>query len=131
MIVPYDSNSSSKTYVDYYTKQIGGDLPFFAGSRIQRGRGIGGVFGQLFKGARPLLTQALKVAGKELLKTGANIAKDALQGNNVKQSAKRNFTSSGVRLLDKLSNAFDNPKPQPRKRKPTPLKPGLKKSDAF
>lgn len=117
MIIPYDHGSSSKTYNEYYTKQIGGDLPYFSGSRVQKGHGIGGVFSRLFKGARPILTQALKTAGKELFKTGTNIAKDALQGKNLKESVKSNFVQGGVNLLDQLSNAMDSPKPIAQKRK--------------
>lgn len=122
-MIPYDTNSSSRAYSDYYSRQVGGDLPFYAGARIQKGHGIGGVFSRLFKGAQPMITQALKVAGKELIKTGANIAKDALQGNDIKQSAKANFKRGGINLLSKLGNAFDRPKISVRKRKPSPRLP--------
>jgi len=119
MIIPYNVDSSSKNYTDYYAKQVGGELPYYSGSRMQKGYGIGGVFGKLFKGAQPMLSSAIKTAGKELLQTGINIARDALQGKNLKQSAKTNFKRSGANLLGKLSTAFENPKPLAKKRKAT------------
>jgi len=36
-------------YEDYYTGQVGGNMPVFRGSRHQRGHGLGSVIGGLFR----------------------------------------------------------------------------------
>ena len=40
-----NNEASRALYEDYYTKQSGGELPVFYGSRTQRGHGIGSVLG--------------------------------------------------------------------------------------
>ena len=42
-------------YEDYYTRQVGGNLPFFVGARVQRGHGLGNFFGSLIRSAMPLI----------------------------------------------------------------------------
>ena len=76
-------------------------LRFRGGERLQRGRGIGGLlclakglFKPLFKTATQAITSnAAKTAGKaianQLVESGANIATDALKGNNVNDSLQR------------------------------------------
>ena len=76
-------------------------LRFRGGERLQRGRGIGGLL-RLAKGIfKPLATSVktaltsnvAKKAGKaianQLVESGANIATDALMGNNVNESFER------------------------------------------
>jgi len=36
-------------YEDYYTGQVGGNIPLFHGARYQRGHGLGNVIGGLFR----------------------------------------------------------------------------------
>ena len=36
-------------YEDYYTGQMGGNMPVFPGARYQRGHGLGNVIGGLFR----------------------------------------------------------------------------------
>ena len=76
-------------------------LRFRGGERLQRGRGIGGLlrmakglFKPLFKTATKAITSnAAKTAGKaianQLVESGANIATDALMGNDVNESFQR------------------------------------------
>lgn len=76
-------------------------LKFKGGERLQRGRGIGGLlrlakglFSPIVKTAKRAITsKAAKAAGKaianQLVESGANIATDALMGNDVNESFQR------------------------------------------
>lgn len=104
MIVPYVIDRSDEYYRNYYENQVGNGLAVFKGATVQRGHGIGGFFSNLFKGAMPLLKSGLKTVGKELLSAGADIARDALQGEDVGAAAKRRMLVSGDNLLAKFSD---------------------------
>ena len=75
-----------KLYEEYYlnqAKQKGGNLQAFHGARFQQGYGLGSIFKGLFRWAMPHLQQGAKVLGKKALQTGAQVAQDVLEGNNV------------------------------------------------
>ena len=82
----YESNPAH--YKKFYLDQVGNGNAF-QGAAMQRGYGLGGILGGLFRAATPLLKQGAKVIGKRMLRTGLDIAGDALSGRNVKHSAKR------------------------------------------
>ena len=85
-------------YNDYYARQAGGSLPYFAGAQYQRGHGLGSLFGGLLRSAMPLLKRGAMALGKGALKTGVRIAGDVLSGQNIKTAAKRRVTVlSGLR----------------------------------
>jgi hypothetical protein len=103
-----------KTY--YLNQQIGSGLPVFSGYSNQRGYGKygqGGIFRALYiwilpslrSNAVPLLKES-KVAGAEVLKSGTNIANDAILGNNVKDSVKKNLSGSLNRLSEKANQSL-------------------------
>lgn len=75
-------------------------IPVYRGRRRQRGYGLGGLFASLFRQAAPLLKQGAKVMGKQLLKTGVAVAKDVVQGRNLKTSLKKRGVE-GVKLVGK------------------------------
>ena len=88
-------------YNDYYARQAGGALPYFAGAQYQRGHGLGSLFGGLFRSAMPLIKRGAVALGKGALKTGVRIAGDVLSGQNIKTAAKRRVTDavlSGLRV---------------------------------
>jgi hypothetical protein len=85
-------------YLAYYKGQAGGTLQVFRGSHSQRGYGLGGFFASLFRRALPLLTQGAKVVGRELIRTGVNVASDVLDGEDIKEAAKTRFIHSGKKL---------------------------------
>ena len=58
----------AKSYQDYYLHQAGSGYPVYAGSRVQKGHGLGSVFGGLFKAAMPLLKKGAKTLGREALR---------------------------------------------------------------
>ena len=63
-------------YEDYYTRQVGGNLPFFVGARVQRGHGLGNLFGSLLRSAMPLIKRGAVALGKRALTTGMRVAGD-------------------------------------------------------
>jgi len=77
-------------YEDYYSRQVGGLMPVFVGSRQQRGHGLGSVLGGIF---RRFVIPFFKTHGKALatdaLRTGVNVAEDVLGGRTLKESVKR------------------------------------------
>ena len=81
-------------YNDYYVRQAGGALPYFAGAQYQRGHGLGSLFGSLLRSAMPLIKRGAVALGKGALKTGVRIAGDVLSGQNIKTAAKRRVTDA-------------------------------------
>ena len=45
-------------YDDYYTRQVGGVLPYFTGACVQRGHGFGSLFSVLLRSGAPLIGNA-------------------------------------------------------------------------
>ena len=88
-------------YNDYYARQAGGALPYFAGAQYQRSHGLGSLFGGLLRSVMPLVKRGALALGKGALKTGVRIAGDVLSGQNIKTAAKRRVTGavlSGLRV---------------------------------
>ena len=73
-------------YNDYYTRQVGGALPYFVGARVQRGQGLGSLFGGLLRSVAPLIRRGAIALGKRALRTGMQIADDVVSSQNVKQA---------------------------------------------
>ena len=63
-------------YTEYYARQAGGALPYFAGAQYQRGHGLGSLLGGLLRSAMPLIKRGVVALGKGALKTGVRIADD-------------------------------------------------------
>jgi hypothetical protein len=94
----------TKPFEEYYSHQVGSGLPYYSGVPLQRGYGLGGIFGSLFRTIFPFIKQGAKTVGKELLKTGVSIASDVVSGQNVKSAAKQRFQETGKTLADKAVN---------------------------
>ena len=90
----YCCDASRDLYEDYYVRQNGGEIPVFAGRRFQRGHGIGSVLDGFF---RRLVLPFFKTHGKRMLtnaiKTGMEVADDVLEGQSLKESAKKTSSS--------------------------------------
>ena len=129
MVVPYNPQSSSDFYCNYYSQQVGNGLSVFKGTTIQRGRGIGSFFSRMMRGAMPLLKSGAKAVGKQIVESGANIAKDLIEGKNLKASAIKNLSAGGSKLMSGLTNVFDERKSSNRKRKINKAKKSAKKSN--
>jgi hypothetical protein len=81
------------------------DYNVFQGTKYQRGYGFGNIFKKLYKWIVPIFEQkavpVLKTVGKTLIKGTSNFAEDAINGKNIKDSAKRRFEESLDELSDK------------------------------
>ena len=88
-----------KVYEDYYLSQIGRGMPVFRGVRYQRGHGLGNVLRNLTKFALPFLKKGLKAVGKQAVRTGMNIAQEAMQGQNIKAATKRHLSQGLTDLV--------------------------------
>lgn len=90
------------------TDLVGSGMPVFRGHPFQKGHGLGGVFKRFFRFLLPVLkTHALpamkkgaQVIGTEAVKAAANIARDTISGNDVKESAKTHLNEA----IDTISN---------------------------
>ena len=90
----------------YYNQQGSGDMSYFGGPTYQRGHGLGGLFGRLFRAAVPIfrgtVAPALKKVGKkvakEALTTGVGMASDLLDGQSIEQSLHNRLPSAANRM---------------------------------
>lgn len=92
-------------------------MPFFAGTRIQRGHGLGNLFSGLVRAAMPLVKSGVKALGKQAAKTGMQIAGDVLKGQKPKRAAQKRTKQAGKQLLDKAIHQFMPPGQPARGRK--------------
>ena len=106
----------SKLYDDYYQRQVGHGMPYFSGTRVQRGHGLGNIFSGLVRAAMPLVKSGMKALGKQGLKTGMQIAGDVLQGRKPRRAASRRTKQAGKQLLSRALQQF-MPPGEPKKRK--------------
>ena len=87
---------------DYYARQAGGALPYFAGARYLPGHGLGSLFGGLLRSAIPLTKRGAVALGRGALKTGVRIADDFLSRQSIKKAAKRRVADAGKNLSSGL-----------------------------
>ena len=111
------------------TSQLGGSMPIFRGTRIQRGLGLGGLFGNF---ARRLLIPAAKKIGTSLLRSGLEKAsrsiEDISRGRNIKSALKDHFVGQHTpetlvrqglgKAASYITDTINPPRPQKRKRPP-------------
>jgi len=85
----YCCDASRHMYEDYYSRQVGGEIPVFVGSRYQRGHGLGSVLKGIFhRFVIPFFRAHGKTLARSALKTGVDVAEDVLEGRTLKESAK-------------------------------------------
>ncbi|KAK2161564.1 hypothetical protein NP493_1576g00023 [Ridgeia piscesae] len=111
-------------YNDYYTRQVGGALPYIVGAKVQRGHGLGSLLGGLLRSVAPLIRRGAVAVGKRALGTGMQIANDVMTGQNIKQAAKRRVTDAGKDFLRSLVTTAGPPgvRTQSKKRQRRPIK---------
>lgn len=86
-------------FSQYYQDQAKNDaLQVFKGSMYQRGYGFGDVFRKFFRWIVPIVrknaTPVLQNVGKEIVKSASNIANEAIEGKNFKDSFDENIARS-------------------------------------
>ena len=98
----------------YYNKP---SYPVFVGGKRQVG---GGVVGSLVRSFLPFIRKAaapvLKEVGKGALELGANVASDALRGENIGHSFKERAKESAIKFLDGMTSTRRTTKRRKRKR---------------
>jgi hypothetical protein len=95
--------------------------PYVQRGDIQRGRGIGSTLSSMFKGVipamklmghklleSPITQKILKTAKRSAIDAGLNVAKDTLQGKNLKESLKENVATAKKSVTDSLLTALHN-----------------------
>lgn len=98
-------DASRFVYEDYYLKQSGSGMPVFQGARMQRGHGFGSFLSGLFRSAWPLIQTGAKALGKQVLRTGLQIANDVAEGRKFKESSLSRIPE-GIKAFAS-SNAFN------------------------
>lgn len=92
------ADCTSTRYCDFYLKQAGGSMGYFAGSPHTHGAGLGGIFSSLARTITPFIKtvakSGLKSAKRHAVKSGLAFANDVLSGRSLKESAKRRGTQA-------------------------------------
>jgi len=120
-------DASRFAYEDYYLKQSGSGMPVFQGARMQRGHGLGSILSGFFRSAWPLIQTGAKAFGKQVLRTGLQIANDVAEGHQFKESSKRRIPE-GIKAFAS-SNDFNMQSGSGRKRRKKPAKRQNKRSN--
>ena len=97
--------------LQYYSCQVGGGggvKNVFTGARNQRGRGVGGWLGGLFRYIIPYVKSGVKTVGKETLRAGMHILQDVADGNasfsdSLRTRAKETGKTLRKKAADKLT----------------------------
>ena len=79
--------------------QIGGGVPVYSGSILQRGYGIGGLFRSLASGLIPLLPKLGRTLAKTAATTALGVAADKFRGVPLSRSIKTRGLETGRKLL--------------------------------
>ena len=111
-----------RSYEQYYLNQAGSGMPVYRGSTVlQRGYGLGGLLGGLFRSAMPILKKGAMAVGREALQSGIDIAQDVMSGQNVKTATKRRMKTAGRNMgrkaLNKLQKGRGAKKPPSKAQK--------------
>lgn len=102
-LIPLEKSKINDQYNSLYNQTgNGANIPIYRGGSVQRGYGLGSIFSGLVKSAIPLLKSGAKSLGKTALKTGLNVARDAIEGKNIKQAFTDNLQQAGSETLDNL-----------------------------
>ncbi len=108
-------------YDQYYLNQVGSGMPIYRGSPIlQRGYGLGGLLGGLFRKAVPLLKKGATMIGKQALRTGIGIADDVMAGHYIKTAAKRMIKAGTKQLGSDVLRRVQTGRGRGRPRKKAP-----------
>jgi hypothetical protein len=70
----------------------------------KHGNGLGNILSSMWRIAFPMIKTGAKKIGSAALDVATNVAADALQGKDIKESAKEHLTNKGVELINKIKN---------------------------
>lgn len=105
----------SDYYSSYLDDQVGmgrrgygGISQVYIGAPNQRGHGIGSFLGGLFRRVLPFLKRGANALGKEMVRTGMNVASDVIHRDTpIKESLKTRIRESGNNLKRKAEEQID------------------------
>ena len=100
------STEDEEIFVNYFENQASQTGFGFIGTPYQRGAGLGSIFGSIFRAISPFARSALKSVGKAAASTGLQVASDAIQGRNIKESLSEHSRSAAANLLDRANSAI-------------------------
>jgi len=97
-------------YENFFLQQQPITFPTYKGVRYQRGYGLGNVFKRFFKWivpiikekAVPVLKDVGKKVGESVISGTTNFARDALDGKDIKESAKTRFEETKNEIKSKI-----------------------------
>jgi len=100
----YCCDASRHMYEDYYSRQVGGQIPVFVGSKYQPGHGLGSVLGGLLRRfVIPLFTTHGKTLALDALRTGMDVAEDVFgDKRGLKESIKKRVPEGIKRTAQNL-----------------------------
>ena len=101
---------SQKAWENFLSIQSGHGMVGYRGSAYQRGSGIGNLLGGLFRSFLPVAKSIGKTVGKQALKTGAEVAADALGGRDIGEAFEERGKAGASRLLAKGVKKLGNKK---------------------
>jgi hypothetical protein len=101
----YDGEGDRRAFENYYVSQCGHGMPVFYGARMQRGHGIGSIFGGLFRTIFPILKRVAPAIGRQALETGMQIAGDVAGDRSVKEAAKTRVVEAIEKGINKIASA--------------------------
>ena len=112
-------------YEKYFLQQQPINFPTYKGVRYQGGYGLGNVFKRFFKWIVPIIKDkavpVLKDVGKkvgESVKSGTtNFARDALDGKDIKESAKTRFEETKNDIKSKIEQRGEGINKRKRRKK--------------
>ena len=84
----------------------------------------------LFKSAVPFIKQGVKQLGKQALRTGVEIASDALGGKDIKSASKNRLRQAGLRIVSDVVRRPRKKRDVPRRRPLKSKAPGLVRRNA-
>ena len=86
--VKYCCDDDMQAYERYYRNQYGNGLPVFYGARMQKGHGLGSIFGGLFRSVFPFIKKFAPIVSRKALQIGVRITSDVADGQSLKDAAK-------------------------------------------
>lgn len=89
-------------FVQYYERQVGGDLPGFYGAPVMYGRGIGSLFSRLFHFVSPLVKKGFTIVKPHLKMAASNIVSDVFnQAVGKLTNQQKQEVSGGIMFLSR------------------------------
>ncbi len=109
--------ASQKCWEQFFHGQTGHGLVGYRGTAYQRGAGFGSLLGGLLQSFLPVAKSIGKTVGKQALRTGAEVAADALSGRNIVNALEHRGKVGASKLIAKGVKKLDRKTPKRKTRK--------------